>query len=479
MVPLALRFRDTTPDIDTIREHKTIISREGKVAWGWWKKNYEEYDLTALLHELHNRKTLQAYLIDTSNSQSFVATCVGYFSPADVDSNLVPSYYKHQISKTGGFFVLSDIEGVVYDSALGDALGEKTLLSKYVNAPKPAPRETIARQSTAKSCVLCLSDLHFGEDYAFLRRGEISAIGDTRKTLADCLFQDLERLGFSNDIAAVIVTGDFITKGNWNDAVRNEALEEFTHLSNRLGIDKTNIIAVPGNHDIVRSSTAQNQGTPYTTVDKQTDYSHETMFRTFVEKLADRSWKDPLNYTKRICLEEVDLDICVINSCVITNTNWTEYGYAGKFGIEAIDSLIDIKSERVHFRFLALHHHLLPVATVNTPNSSGVSLTLDASLILSAAQRAGVHVAIHGHQHKPKIVKYQDIALNGDQLKQPVFVVANGSSGVTNARLPGGERNTYSLFNLKKNGIKLWIRELRLDGVCGAEIYGAPLITQP
>jgi hypothetical protein len=58
-------------------------------------------------------------------------------------------------------------------------------------------------------------------------------------------------------------------------------------------------------------------------------------------------------------------------------------------------------------------------------------------------------------------------------------VVANGSTGARNNRLPPGERNTYCLFRLAANELEMWIRELRLDGVVGAELFRGKLATSP
>jgi hypothetical protein len=178
-------------------------------------------------------------------------------------------------------------------------------------------------------------------------------------------------------------------------------------------------------------------------------------------------------------LTEADLDVCVLNSCTIAATEWTQYGYVGRNGLDAIIDLGRQVIDRPTFRFLALHHHLLPVAKVEALQSKGVTLALDASDILAAAQRSGVNVALHGHQHKPKIALYQNLALNGDVTGAPLHVVANGSAGAKNDRLPPGERNTYCLFRLRNDAIDLWIRELRLDAVAGAQIFQGSLPTVP
>jgi hypothetical protein len=140
--------------------------------------------------------------------------------------------------------------------------------------------------------------------------------------------------------------------------------------------------------------------------------------------------------------------------------------------------------ERPTFRFLALHHHLLPVAEVEAPASQGVMLALDASTILAEAQIAGVHVAVHGHQHKAKLVTYMNLPLSGAALGHPVHVLSNGSAGAAVGRLPNGQNNTYCVFSVVGTRLRLRMRELRTSGQAGAQLFDdlleiVPRVPQP
>jgi hypothetical protein len=242
------------------------------------------------------------------------------------------------------------------------------------------------------------------------------------------------------------VTGDFVTKGDWNDHVRNAAVREFNSLRDALGLTQQQIVAVPGNHDIVRYPDGAQVDIRELAVAGQTNLQHEREFRTFVDELIDRNWKESLNYVRQISLGTIDIQVCVLNSCTITATQWREYGYVGTGGIDAIRTLASMPIERPTFRFIALHHHLLPVAHVEAPASKGVTLALDASAILAEAQAAGVHVALHGHQHKAKLALYMNLPFAGAAFGAPIHVVSNGSAGAAVARLPNGENNTYCVF---------------------------------
>lgn len=476
---IALRFRDTIPEIDTIAEHRTIIARFGQVAWGWWKKEFEDFDRQLIASTIAEFRDTKVVLIDTSTQRAFACRCGAFLASDRADPNLVPGYYREQLPKIAGVFMLQSIIDVDFDPALAAQIGEQTFVWIGDAADPAFAHVGATANAVGRSCILHLSDLHFGSDYGFRLHSEDVTLGDPRKTLTDCIIEDLKRLDVADKIAAVIVTGDFMTQGNWDDAARQNALDEFGALRNRLSLRPEQVIAVAGNHDVVRYPEPATVNVKENAVQRQANYQHEIMFRFFVNELVGRDVKASLNYVRRLQLGAVDLDVCVLNSCTIAATEWTEYGYVGKNGLDAIAEMGSRIVERPTFRFLALHHHLLPVADVEALHSKGVTLTLDASQILEAAQRAGVNVVLHGHQHKPKVAMYQNLQMNGEAPAAPLHVVANGSAGARNSRLPPGERNTYCLFRLGPSELEMWIRELRLDGVAGAELFRGKLATDP
>jgi hypothetical protein len=69
---IALRFRDTVPGVDTIQEHRRLIGRFHRVAWGWWKKAFEDIDLQAIGYSIARSGGVEIMLIDTSTRRSFV-----------------------------------------------------------------------------------------------------------------------------------------------------------------------------------------------------------------------------------------------------------------------------------------------------------------------------------------------------------------------------------------------------------------------
>jgi len=472
---IAIRFRDTTDGIDTISAHQKIIDDKGAVWWGWWKKDFEEAHLDYLEASASQS---DLYIVDRSTSRMFLATSSQrLISPSNTpDLSLIPEYYQHSAGNVFGWFLLSSIEETAYDIRIANRFGDGTIVILDAAVKKSALISQVKKkEKTQKSSLVILSDLHFGEDYEFLLQGETQQIGGQKNTLTACLVEDLKRLGLDNDIGAILVTGDFTSNGDWSDAVIGNIVSEMTALREGLGVEKNALFALPGNHDVVRYAETETIDPAKMAVEKQVTFKHERDFRIFLNELLDRDVKDPLDRVEVVPFKQADLRIAVLNSCRILATKWTEYGYVGPTGCSVIEGLAENKVDRKTYRMIAVHHHLLPVNHVETPSQKGVSLSLDATKILETAQKAGVQIAIHGHQHMPHIARYQSVPLMGGKETPAITIVSNGSSGVSSKRRPGEERNTYCILTFTGEAVHLKMRELRSDMKEGNSLYDAPV----
>jgi hypothetical protein len=469
-----------------MKAHLEILEKKKKVWWGWWKKDKEPLRLDMLERRLPKGTAGTFQLIDSVSRMWSIACSEWTANRNEIDINLLPHYYRGSVEKVAAFFLVTGFSPEPFDKELSELLvaAERTIIDlgdpeDIQNAKAAANGHLLAPiDSKTKSCVLHLSDLHFGKDYGFRSSNEKAKVGDRRVTLTECLVQDLSRIGVRDDIGAIVVTGDFVSGADWNDQVRGDILDEFGRLRSALQIGHDAIITTPGNHDMVRYRVGQGTGVADQSVDSQIDQRHERDFRTFIDRLVGRDWQKPLNFVCCINLKSADLLICALNSCTITATEWTEYGYVGASGLSTIKLLGSQPSLRPTYKCLALHHHLLPVAGIEVPQANGVSLTLDASQLLEAAQKAGVHLALHGHQHIPKVARYQNIPLRNGSCLPPIHIVSNGSTGAKLERL-GNERNTYCVFKFSEDRVTLYIRELRHDGQEAGTLFEGKLEISP
>lgn len=474
---VALRFRDTTLGIDTIEQHREVIKGHGSVWWGWWKKDFEENHSELFANP---GAGLDIFIVDRSTMRMFLAHSPERLIGQDgsPDPTLIPSYYHHSVKEVHGWFRLTSLKQVEYKSEIANKFGDNTaIILKEAREPLVAHGGGISRKN--QSSILVLSDLHFGPDYDYLKQGTAPDLGSDKETLTHCLIKDLKRIKLSDDIGCVMVTGDFTSNGRWEDQDIKEVSRELKQLTKELSIDVNSLICIPGNHDVVRYPKDWDGDISKLAVDNQVSFKHERDFRYFLHELQGRDIKHPLDYVQRVQLEKADVLVGALNSCRILATSWTEYGFVGPSGIKVINQLGEEPVVRPTYKVIAVHHHLLPVNQVEAPKINGVTLSLDASKILEAAQNSNVHVAVHGHQHMPHLARYQSLLMTGSEQASGLTVVSNGSAGVSAKRRPGEERNTYCIFTFSNDGIRLQMREIRSDGKPGTQLYDGIIESTP
>ncbi|HLO95418.1 MAG TPA: metallophosphoesterase [Burkholderiaceae bacterium] len=470
---LALRFRDIGPD--SILEHQKVIKQEGAVWWGWWKKDAERPTQSAL-DALKLLKEQPILLVNRRDRKSYIGRCLRTEQQPN-DEKRVPEYYRSNISQIQFWLLLNHIEECAYDEKMGGNFEENTILE--INAPLVGKPQPLAAPVGKKFSLLHLSDLHFGDDHGFPLANQKTDIGDTRKRMHDCLMDDLERLNLHKDIAGIVITGDLTTRGDWSDQTMGIILREVGDIASSLSVPRPCIFTTPGNHDIVRyaeGAIPEVKGL----VDKQVDQKHERDYRLFRYKLNGTPIEEPLNSRHELHLgDSITLQICALNSCSIVPSKWTEYGYVGEFGAQLLDKLGKAEPLPLVYRLIALHHHLMPISTVDYLAGSGVSVTLDAVKILDAAQRANVHLALHGHQHMPRLTHYRNVEAPGETPSNGIYIMAGGSTGASEKRRTGSERNSYSVMTFSEKGIHVRSRELRTDSRTGSFIFNTHLPVQP
>lgn len=472
---LILRFRDPSTEINTISAHEEVIQQHGKVLWGWWKKDGEELssEVTDFIKEY---STGYVYLIDRRLNRFYKAIV----SKVYVDNNtveyscLVPKYYRDISQVISVWFELTNIIAIKNYPFHYDELFAKNRNPTYLidgGEPDAALNENIERIKLTKNNVLLLSDLHFGENYGFCLDGERNVIAQNKKNLCDTIVDDLRYMGVVNDIALLVITGDFTTKGDWSESRVDEIVKELHLLCQILNIPHDKIIALPGNHDIIRFDPEKSGSVNEQAVYNQSNNKFERPFRDFVEELTGRHWKEPLSYNLHYSFVRVgfDFDLTVLNSCkVLASTKWTEYGYVGSEGIDALKAFAEKSTSKI-FRAIVLHHHLLPVNNVEYINDKGISLTIDAIDLIKESLKKDVNVAIHGHQHFFNMSKYTHV-YRSNNVEKTINIVANGSSSVDSSRRMDSERNSYTLLKFEHDEVTLIARELLNNGDSGVTI---------
>ncbi|MEI7213464.1 metallophosphoesterase, partial [Pectobacterium versatile] len=377
----------------------------------------------------------------------------------------VPDYYRSKEKSIKTWFLINEIECMDEYERKYDELFARNGNPTYIFISSKKKKNTqseadIKRRELKANNILVLSDLHFGENFSFCYEHDLYKIGQTKTSLSTTIMRDLEKLDLTDKISLLLITGDFTTKGNWKQDNKSLIISELHSLCNKLGISHEKIIALPGNHDMVRFDSSKNETVKEQSISNQMDKRFETDFRLFVEELTGRHWHENLSYNAYFKFLELDinLDLTILNSCGIVTSEWSEYGYVGQEGIDAINSLPKNIDEKT-YRILALHHHLLPVNNVELLNEKGISLTIDSLKVIKNAISKGITLALHGHQHIFNMAKYTLYERSGNSGEKPLTIISNGSTSVDQSRRMDGERNSYTLLNFGANGLRVIVRE--------------------
>lgn len=486
---IALRFRDTDSRVDTITEHQAILKNKGRVWWGWWRKDSEPdiADQLALLAAT----SISLYLADPSTSRLFKCKCSSIKRTLPkTHMPLVPRYYRNEKSRVTAWFLFTSIRDI--SDQFGDfpTLGPLTLYWLRMTSDGSLELIDLATSGDPSGSgltftpeLLHVSDLHYGADHAFGRPGRVSGLKGA-VSLADAVIMDSARIRIKGEERPIIcLTGDIATKGDWSNQFTRDAILGLTSLAQGLKVNPKDMLLIPGNHDMERYVDSDPEySDPDAFHNPAIDYKHERAFRQFRANTTGESSVESLSIFRRFKTSlGFEVHIAGMNSCRITSTQFTEYGWVGEDELlrifESFERLRDVSAIRI----LALHHHVVPLSDILTPNKQGISLTLDAGPVLRAAQRAGIRLVLHGHQHLPAVSKFAAAYLSDGSWRglenEDLFVVSAGSAG--SKLLPNGVLNSYTYLRFHKDRTEVRIRQLRADGSESGELAQIAIPIQP
>jgi 3',5'-cyclic AMP phosphodiesterase CpdA len=205
--------------------------------------------------------------------------------------------------------------------------------------------------------IVHLSDLHFGNPSAHLRRT------DGAEVLGPLLQGRLMP-------SYVVISGDITFQGLKSGYA--EALEAIRPPLAAARIPMKNIVVCPGNHDVVRED------------------AERPMFKTFDE------WSSSLRGDKECTFAKNPVRILQTEAADFLLINTAHHGLWG-YGLVNAMELKRITKQLIKTphrpRIAVLHHHLVPVVEDDT------STTRNAYEVLEVLQEHDFTMILHGHQH--------------------------------------------------------------------------------
>lgn len=505
MADLALlRFRNLVQNVDTIDAHNEIAKNGGTVYWGWWKKPLEaspDPGLTIFAKDIHpgERRVL---FIDSATRKLYAAELfeVAYRPGAETipapDLNLCPTYYRDE--RLPAWFKIGPIQelpqGIQHldrfvwsrnnrtsairsiaslpDSAIEQDVLEIEFLDSNVSLWFLTPKEEIGIRERSKYVqpyarglwgvpgryALHLSDVHFGQNHAFrnqLARPSGARVG--KESMVEALLDDLEIAGVQqNEVGALFVTGDLTWCGDAHEY--ENSLDAITVLCRRLGLHVSQVVVVPGNHDIEWRDAAGH-----------VDDNAELNFRNFSTSLYSVPPNRSLSRIHRLELSGRRITIVALNSCRIESRENAGLGFVGREQLAEVGKFLkQLPTSNQELKMALVHHHVVPVNFLEEIDwqTKRLSVMIDGEGVLRTLMSFGVRILLHGHQHQPfygeerRIVNdfVDPFAGKVALLDKTMAVIGGGSIGADRAHLNLVGRNAYNIVDFGLPGNEIGVR---------------------
>lgn len=494
---LLLRFRELTAGVETIPAHNRMVKEHGHVLWGWWKKPPEptpDPALTILARSVNKEGGDRLiFFVNSADGALYEARLLEiFYEPGGTELKCpeperCPEYYRaktlpawfrvgeivksqHNLDtyvfsasnrtasdRSETAISQSHIHQVVADVAFLDSNVSLWFItpiadiefSVHLQAVQPLSRGVWPAKG---GILLHLSDLHFGAEHAF--RNELASSKEPRlakPTLSEAIIDDLRAVGTNlNDVAAILISGDLTWSG---DAHEFENARQFINqLRNACGLHISQIVVVPGNHDI-----EWRDGKGDVSSDAELNYA--SFSRTLYGTESDETFARVHEFT----ISGRPVIILGLNSCRIESRENAGFGFVGREQLNKVLRFLATRQKREELKIAMLHHHLLPVNYLEEFDTASkrVSLTLDAEAVVRSLICAGVHIVVHGHQHQPYVSQIRRIiedfvdpfgfrTVGSRCLDGSLWVLGGGSVGVSRRHINAIGRNSYNIIDLRK-----------------------------
>ncbi|ASW53139.1 metallophosphoesterase [Plantactinospora sp. KBS50] len=306
-----------------------------------------------------------------------------------------------------------------------------------------------------------ISDIHFG---SITRDGEVIDThgfydGENSNRLSVELTNEfqaaLRRSDCMPENALLVVSGDSTYTGR---RVEFEKLHDFlTELCGNLGLHRSQVAIVPGNHDIDWLQTRSDRANRF---DNYLSFAHrfygEELFRELFPLI---SWDMRTNSVRPrpndIVYRRTDgtLTIVGLNSCIFEDDQ-NHYGYIGKRQLDKVARLLENEPSS-NVRVAVMHHHLHPFPEPLEPRRGDeivldVSTVRDAGVVEQRLERLGFSLLLHGHKHKPQLREtlVRDPQMDTTTPPRLMIVSGCGSTGVSEHELEHSQPNHYAILEV-------------------------------
>lgn len=474
---IILKFKDKGTE-DTIQSHRNIIGQSGYVWWGWWAKNYEnlpQKEFEYVKKQLESgSKTIVFYLYHTKKDILYKAVCeqVIYGNDGIVcpDDNS-PEYYKdYPVKVWMKFRDIHETEKEYFvgkytfltDSLIDEKHKEKASLSSFAdckvvdfelfcyqkrtiwflrnsiktdNTLPSIGQFTMVMDTIAKdfykadgTSFLVLSDLHFTD----IENKHAFSLKDDRINLPleEVIFKRLKDKKFSG----IIIAGDF----TWCASEKEFSLAEqfILKLMDKYSIKRSQIILVPGNHDIAFLKDYKGDFEKNKIVEVASKEARENYINFYDNIFQIKPKEEFLCSARRILLRNnLPIEIIGLDSNILQQEEdrFVGQGFVGQHQLSYIYTQMELleNCDVYSYRILVLHHHIIPAWYQETPEiDHSYSVLLDSGRLQEFIKKYRIKLVIHGHNHENQFTKITiPASVNSGEEDYTYHIIGIGSAG--------------------------------------------------
>ena len=272
--------------------------------------------------------------------------------------------------------------------------------------------------------IIQLSDLQYGKNHRF----------ETPSKIHESLANDITFLSEKYQFIPIyiILSGDITESGHANEFL--DASNSIENLCKSISLDKSSVLAVPGNHDInwPLSKIANEVG------DNTLKYNN---YNKFIDKTCNKNSYISTNGFMKLIDNRFGIEFLFMNSCELEDYE-NHIGFIDKKKL--IDSLLKKhKDNTAGYTKICITHHRIERTESHSNSIINNSYEIESILIVN-----GYHITLSGHIHE--CCCHECIQ---DNLK--IIHSGAGSTGVNVSQRQDGTQNQYSIHILDSYNKKI------------------------
>ncbi len=322
--------------------------------------------------------------------------------------------------------------------------------------PETFDPHALPRSATAPGAaltVLHVSDTQFGKHHLFGANGNIPG-GQAHDILFARLHADLEHLAAAQGLRPdlIIATGDLAERGLLSEL--RQAADFLGELAEAVGLPRSRVALIPGNHDINRDSCqmyfSQEKSwerdpiKPYFPKWQQFVAAFEEFYRGVdgVTFTPDEPWT-------LFPYPELGVVVAGLNSTMAeSHLDGDHYGWVGERQLRWFASRLEPLRRKGWLRLAAVHHNVVLGAKLDDENLRDAD---DLDRLLGAPKL--VNLVLHGHTHDGRMRR----------LDSGLIALSTGSAAVAAAARPAETPNQYQLITIDRDGLTRCARQYSLS----------------